>query len=643
MHDSLLPVLILIPPLLGAAVIAGRTRYWRSAAAIGVLASAMVLVAFGFTLGAFVELQRVGPDAILRTTLTSWEIGGHRYQMGLMIDQLSMWWLLVVTGVGFLIHAYSTGYMHGDPDYGRYFAKLNYFVFAMSLLVMANNFLTLVIGWTNVGLASYLLIGFYRTRPAANAAQIKAYVVNLIGEVFMLTGIGAAVARYATVDFWDVAQAARFDPPGATVIALLVLVGAVAKSAQMPLHVWLPDAMQGPTPVSAMLHAATMVTAGVYIVARLFPMFQAAPVALAAVAVVGAASALLGAIFATRQYDIKKVLAYSTLSQIGYMFLANGVGAHAAAAFHFATHAFFKAALFLGAGIIIHALHGEQDIRRMGGLSRRMPFAFATFLAGQLALVGIPPFAGFFSKDEILAAAWNSGHYVLWAVGLLAAGFTALYNMRLLGLVFLGRPYDVPATAARSRGRKTAGAGHDAHAGHGALHPIPLSMNGVVGVLAVLSVVGGAALAPFVEPYLEPVFVRNRVFEVSTHAALWSVLVTLAVIAAGLAAGWWLWGPNGVRREAEQRTLGEPAGVLGRAFYFDELYDLVAVQPAFALSDWARNFDLRRIDGVLHALAGLAQAGGAFLGRLHGGIVRRYALTLVTGVVLIAAYFALYL
>lgn len=645
MHETVsvyLP-LILGLPLLSAAILTVYRNRW-SKGLIGWWGSGVAALSFAFTLLAFFQLQGTGDHGgALRFVISRWEIGGHQYQLGLLADQLSMWWLLIVTGVGTLIHIYSIGYMHDDESFGRFFAKLNYFIFAMSTLVLADNFMALVIGWTNVGLASYMLIGFYITRPAANAAQMKAYLTNLVGEIFMLAGIGATIIHYGTFNFREVFAKVAAEPQWATAIGLLVLVGAAAKSAQLPLHVWLPDAMQGPTPVSAMLHAATMVTAGVYLVARLYPIYQASPVAMGAVAAVGALSALVGALIATRQNDIKKVLAYSTMSQIGYMFLGNGVGASDAAALHFMTHAFFKAALFLGAGIVIHELAGEQDIRKMGGLREKLPFSFWVFLVGCLALVGLPPFSGFWSKGAILGAVWGAHSYVLWAIGLVAAGLTAFYNTRLFCLVFLGSPLEAAPSAYKSGKRNRREREARAHQDHGhGHHHTPGVMTVPVAILAVLSVAGGVLMLVY-QNYLGAYFHLFSKAEAHAAHALIPELIVIAVGLLGIALGWRLYGPNGSRRLIEQASAGEPRGLLGRGFYFDEIYAFALLQPAREFARVvAESFDARGIDGIVHGLAALARGLGHNLDWLHSGFVRRYSLTVFAGVVVLLAYFTFY-
>jgi len=614
---------ILLFPLLGAAFLAlGRNRLSRGA--IGAIACLTVLASFALTLAALALLG--GAGGALRQPLFTWASAGDlELRFGLHGDPLSLWWLVVVTGVGLLVHVYSVGYMAEEEGVGRYFAELNYFVFAMSLLVLADNFVGLLIGWANVGLASFMLIGYWNRRPEAAAAAKKAFQLNVIGEVGLILAFALIAGEFRSLQFDEVfARVGEASPGVLTAIGLLLLAGAVAKSAQLPLHTWLPDAMQGPTPVSALMHAATMVTAGVYLMIRAFPIYQAAPVAMQAVAVVGAVTALFGAIVATRQHDIKKVLAFSTMSQLGYMMLGAGVGAYTASAFHFFTHAFFKALLFLGAGIVIHYLHGEQDIRKMGGIGREMPFAYWTFLAGVLAIAGAPPFAGFFSKDEILGAALSEGYTVLWLVGVAAAGLTAFYMARLFALVFAGEP-----------------SGHR-HSGHepGATMSVP------VAVLALLSVVAGLIGIPGVtavpEAFLGPVF--EAYGHHSPHAAFgWPVLAVLLVAAVGAGLAVRVYGPAGRGREREVAQAGKPAaGAVANGFYLDALYQqgIGGLVNAFA-SLVGSILDPYIIDGVVNGTGALAKSAGAGLRRLHSGYVRRYALTVFFGVAVFMLYFIL--
>src|SRR6059036_2850834 len=399
-------------------------------------------VLLSFLCALWVFGQTLGHPTPRTVVVYRWFFGGDlQVNMGFLIDSLTCIMLLVVTGVGFLIHVYSVGYMHGETGFTRFFTYMNLFMVSMLLLVMGNNYLVLFIGWEGVGLCSYLLIGYYYDRVSAAKAATKAFVVNRIGDAGFLIAIFLVFAHFGTLDYTEVfAQAGTLNSTTAFAIAVCLLIGAVGKSAQLPLFTWLPDAMEGPTPVSALIHAATMVTAGVYMVARCHTLFEMAPFGLEVVAWVGALTAVFSASIGLVQTDIKRVLAYSTISQLGYMFAGVGVGAYAAGIFHLVTHAFFKALLFLGAGSVIHGLQGEQDLRRMGGLAPRMLITTLTFFIGALGLSGVPPLAGFFSKDEILAATFHQGHRVLWALLVIGAFMTAFYSFRLFFLAFLGGP-----------------------------------------------------------------------------------------------------------------------------------------------------------------------------------------------------------
>lgn len=589
---------ILLFPLIGILVTA-LARNGLPRKVLGWFASLMVAGSFWVTLSALGGLG--GGEGGLHQLLFVWGSDALRLDFGLMADQLTLWWLLIVTGVGFLIHVYSIEYMAEEDGYGRYFAELNYFIFAMSLLVLADNFVGLLLGWANVGLASFLLIGFWNRKPEALAAARKALVINIMGEVAMVVAVALIFVQFKSFQFADVfSGVAAADAGLLTGIGLLLLVGILTKSAQFPLHVWLPDAMQGPTPVSALIHAATMVTAGVYLVARAYPLFSASPAVMETIAIIGALSTFLGALWATRQFDIKRVLAYSTLSQLGYMFLGIGAGVYTASVFHFFTHAFFKALLFLGAGVITHYLHGEQDIRKMGGLGRRLPFAYWTFLAGVLAIAGAPPFAGFFSKDEILAGLLADGRIGLWLVGVVSAGLTAYYMARLFALVFAGEPAE----------QQAAGAG-DAH--HGAEgHKSGIHMNLPVAVLAVLSVIGGFMVSP--GRFLEPVLTTVGAHEAGGSAG--SIAAVLILSAIGFVVGIALFGPKGAGRRAAFRTGGRPVrGPVSSAFFLDELYL------------W---------------LVGLVGGGAKrSIQTLQSGYIRRYALTLFAGFAAFLFYYIL--
>jgi len=623
MSAWMLPVIVVLP-LLSAAVVAYFRNTWSKNLVSWVACSSVFATAV-MVLTLLVQFIAGGHQPIR----WSYPLWGDLLNFGLVADSLSLWWMVVVTGAGFLIHIYSTGYMYEDESYGRFMAKLNYFIFAMSLLVLSDNFIGLLMGWANVGLASYLLIGFYFTKPSAQNAAIKAFVMNVLGEVGLFAGIAFIYMNYGSFKYDVVFAKVAENPQMVTAIGLLLLLAAVAKSAQMPLHTWLPYAMEGPTPVSALIHAATMVTAGVYLVSRAYPIYEASSAAALTVAWVGGLGALFGSVVAAGQFDIKRVLAFSTLSQVGYMFLGNGLGAYAAADFHFFTHAFFKAALFLCAGIVVHHYHGDQDIRKMGGLAQKDRFAFWTFLVAMLALIGLPPFAGFFSKDEILLAALE-GNTALFIVGLLAAGATAFYNVRLFSLVFLGGP---SAPAVQHGGNKEA---HEEH------HETPLSMKAPVAILAALSLVGGWIFFPnWQNSFLQSSFPTLHLHTAAHINFVVAGLATLVAL-AGMAVSWYLYGPKGVRRQAEL-DLSAEGGVLYNMFYFDALYDRLFVQPVVAFARFCANLvDPQVIDGIVNGLARLAAALGSFLRVLQNGYIRRYALTLFAGLALMLAYYIFY-
>jgi NADH-quinone oxidoreductase subunit L len=564
--------------------------------------------------------------------------GNFSVDLSLRLDPLSGLMVSFVTFVGFLIHVYSIGYMRHDETeagYARFFAYMNLFLFAMLTLVLANNFLLMFVGWEGVGLCSYLLIGYYYEKEFAATAGKKAFVVNRIGDFGFLLGMFGVFSLFGTLDFDGVFMRAAADPtrfaPGLTVVCLLLFLGAIGKSAQVPLHVWLPDAMAGPTPVSALIHAATMVTAGVYMVTRCNVLFRLAPEAMFVVSVVGGVTAIFAAIIAIAQTDIKRVLAYSTVSQLGYMFLACGVGAYVAGMFHVLTHAFFKACLFLGSGAVIHALQGEQDVRRMGGLARRLPVTYRTFLVATLALSGIPPLAGFFSKDAILAAAFAAQRPILFAIGLFTAGLTAFYMFRLVSLTFYGEFRGTPEKSKH-------------------LHEAPPTMVLPLVVLAFLSAVGGFVglpevfgeranrIAAFLAPVIPPVFFPGR--EAGTHhlpvSSEWLLIgVSVAVAMAGLLLAWkWYAKENG--RPAAKLAASFPAlyALVTDKFRVDELYELLFVRPFVWLARmlW-KVIDVLLIDGVLNAGAFLVELTGDALRFLQTGNVRNYALTFLLGIV----------
>ncbi|HWH06034.1 MAG TPA: NADH-quinone oxidoreductase subunit L, partial [Gaiellaceae bacterium] len=571
--------------------------------------------------------------------------GSFEVGLSLILDPLSATMMLIVSGVGGLIVLYSVGYMDGDDEERRYFAYMALFVFAMLLLVQAGNFLLLLVGWGLVGLASYLLIGFWHERPEAVAAAKKAFVMNAFGDATMALALFVIVWQTGSLGFAEAfAGTEEMSSLALTLVALGLLGGAVAKSAQLPLHTWLPDAMEGPTPVSALIHAATMVTAGVYLIVRAHPIFEAAPAVQDLAAGLGAVTLLVAGLVALVQTDIKRVIAYSTMSQIGYMFLAAGIGAYGFAMFHLMTHAFFKALLFMAAGVVIHHLAGEQDIRRMGGLRRLMPFTFAAFLVGSLALVGLPPLSGFFSKDGILASALEAGTfgYVLFAAGLVGTLLTGLYTFRLFFVVWGGEPSPlVQEHAGGGHGRQSEddasrvhGEAHDhTHGGEG-----PWTMLVPVGILTVLSVAGGWIQIPGLwhelSYWLEPV--AHPLVEPSLRQELFTSTLAVALGLAGMGIAWLFYG-------ARRRELPRAAAVrdvLEHKFYFDELYDLAFYRPAVAVSGlWRRYVEEPLIGGSIAGVTlGARRAGGA-VGQAQTGYLRTYALAIAFAVAVLTLVF----
>lgn len=626
--------LILLFPALGV-IINGFFARWVGRRGVSWIGPGVVGLAFLVACKAFLDLRSLPVDQrLIEEVLYTW-IGSGRFtvEMALQIDPLSVVMMLVVTGVGFLIHVYSVGYMHDDPGYTRYFTYLNLFTLSMLVLVSANNFLLMFIGWEAVGLCSYLLIGFWFERDSAANAGMKAFVVNRIGDFGFLVGMMLIFVTFGTLDFTKVFHAApealALGGPTATLIALLLFVGAVGKSAQIPLYVWLPDAMEGPTPVSALIHAATMVTAGVYMVARCGALYLLAPFALAVVATVGVATALFAATIGLVQNDIKRVLAYSTVSQLGYMFAALGVGAFGAAIFHLMTHAFFKALLFLGAGSVIHGMGGEQDIQKMGALRRHMPVTHVTFLIASLAIAGIFPFAGFFSKDEILFSAYAGGNYGIWAVAVFTAFLTAFYMFRLHFLIFHGTSR-VDREVARH------------------IHESPRVMTLPLAVLAVLSVIGGFVGIPIIfggnkiGAFLAPALAHGEAN--APHAGAGTELglmaFSLAVAAAGIALAWrwYLARPEVPGRVAHRyRTLYR---LLLNKYFVDEIYDDLVVKPSLVGSEAVyRRFDLRVIDGAVNGAGALVRSFASAIRVYQTGYVRNYALSILLGVVLVMAYY----
>jgi NADH-quinone oxidoreductase subunit L len=640
-------------PFLGFLVNASFGRRISRRAA-GAVASGVMLASLLVSLVAVRNLVGLPPPAgaIVEQSFSWISSGDFNVNLTLRLDPLSAVMILVVTGIGSLIHIYSTAYMDDETDseYARYFSYLNLFAAFMLLLVLGSNFLVMFVGWEGVGLCSYLLVGFWYQKKTASDAGKKAFIVNRIGDFGFLLGVLLAFVRFGTLDFQDIARSVSAVGPETSfgtlsLITLLLFVGATGKSAQIPLYVWLPDAMEGPTPVSALIHAATMVTAGVYMIGRNAVLFGHAPLTLTIVAAIGVATALLAGTIGLVQNDIKRVLAYSTVSQLGYMFLAMGVGAYAAGIFHLYTHAFFKALLFLGAGAVIHALGGEQDLRRMGGLRRKLPITYATFLIGAMAIAGVPGLAGFFSKDEVLYRTYAGGHTLMWMVGLVTSLLTATYMFRLVFLAFHGARAEEPAAAH-----------HPSH-----LHDAPPAMAFVLIVLALGSIVAGYAGFPRAlggsnrfERFLEPSFIASEdtggdargqadlekaeTATASLEAGLMAVSTVVAVGGIGLAFFFFLKNPRAADDMAN-RFAGLHR-VLVNKYYVDEIYDATIVQPIGIVSEDAlwKGIDLRVIDGTVNRVGEMVVGSSEILRRLQTGSVRVSAASLFLGVVLILGY-----
>ena len=626
--------LVLGLPLLGCVVLSlwpgEPDRRVTRVVGVGLPAVSFVLTAIIFV----ALLTRDAEDRLELTTLWNWvKTDGLSIDLALQIDPLSVLMMLVITGVGSLIILYSVEYMGHDRDYRRFFAEMSFFLFAMLLLVEAANFFFLIVGWGLVGLASYLLIGYYYERPSAVAAAKKAFVVNVIGDIGMVLAAFLLVRELGTLDYGQVFAAAPQglgkDTGAATAVALLLFVGAAAKSAQIPLHTWLPDAMEGPTPVSALIHAATMVTAGVYMIVRCNVLYELAPYAGDIVAVVGAATLLMAATIALVQEDIKRVLAWSTVSQIGYMIMGAGLGVYDGAMFHFLTHAFFKALLFLAVGIAIHALAGEQSLDRMGGLRHHLRLTHVTVLVGCLTIAGIPPFSGFFSKDDILAVAMDAGTLgtILGVVGLVGAGLTAFYMFRLFFRAFWG---------------PEPGGGYE-HPPH---NPSWV-MSAPVAVLAVLATVAGVLQLPFgswqpFADWLEPTLLADPGLEAGTGVE-WTVsLVSVALALSAIALAWWVFVADPERRlRLAPRAAGARA-LLTDQYRFDEVYEEAVVQPGRDLGDaLTGGFERYGAQGAMEATVRSLLETGRGLRVAQSGLVRSYAFAMIAGVVAVGVIFSL--
>lgn len=639
-HETLIAILLL-SPFLGFILNGVRFRSTNYLVA-GSIATGAVFISFACAVALFVDLVGLPSEQRrLAASFFEWiSVDKLKVSAGFVVDQISAVMILIITGVGALIHLFSIGYMHHDKGVTKYFAYLNFFIFNMLILVLGDSLLTMFVGWEGVGLCSYLLIGFWFNDSAKAAAGMKAFITNRIGDAAFLIGMFVLFITFGTLNMHELNSLAPAVMEtgwlGAVTLGTLMLfIGATGKSAQIPLYVWLPDAMAGPTPVSALIHAATMVTAGVYMIVRLNPLFVVAPNTMMVVAVIGAATAVLAATIGLTQTDIKKVLAYSTVSQLGYMFLAVGVGAFGAGMFHLMTHAFFKALMFLGSGSVIHAMHEEQDIRKMGGLKKYLPITHFTFVLGWLAIIGMPPFAGFFSKDEILWMAYSSprGHILLWAAGAIGAVLTAFYMTRLMALTFWGE----------SRVDKK-------------IHPheSPLLMTIPLIVLGVLSVIGGWVGVPHVigevfghvpnllEHWFEPLIAKLPEAGAAVHSASeeWSLMgvsVSLAAVSALGAAYMYLKKEDSADKVAE--AFGPVYKIVNNKYFVDEAYFALLINPLVTAS---RNLwyyvDVNVIDKVTYIITDLVRGSGAFVRSLQNGNMQQYAMYVVLGVVVALSY-----
>lgn len=636
----------LIPlfPLVGFLITGLFGKKLKSEKLVGTIASAAILASFAIAVSVFMGLMaRPAEERSVVVPIYSWiATGSFSVDIAYQFDQLSILFTLIITGIGFLIHVYSIGYMHGDKSFPRFFAYLNLFVFMMLNLVLSSNFLLTFLGWEGVGLASYLLIGFWYDRKfdgtnitwTGDAAK-KAFIVNRIGDFGVLIAMFMLFNLFGTLDYSAINAMApqRFvvGDTAVTIITLLLFLGCTGKSAQIPLGVWLPDAMAGPTPVSALIHAATMVTSGIFLIARTNVLFALSPTTMTVVTIIGIATALIAGTIGIVQNDIKKVLAYSTVSQLGFMFVALGVGAFTAGVFHVMTHAFFKALLFLGSGSVIHGMHEEQDIQKMGGLKKYMPVTYKTFLIGTLAISGIFPLAGFFSKDEILWFAWLNGSPLLWGLGAVAAFCTAFYMWRLTTLTFHGEER------------------FDHHHVHP--HESPASMTVPLIVLAVLSAVGGFLGIPHVfhmpnllEGWLEPIFAKGMAILPQHHGEHTTLEFTLMAVSTVIAVSGILLARNIYKNgtEVAASIASRFSGLhklLWNKYWVDEIYQMAIVSPIFMIS---RDFlwkviDVILIDGLINGSARAVGAGGNILRRMQTGVAQNYALLMMLGIIVLIA------
>lgn len=635
MSHHLLMAILILSPLVGF-LINGFRYQKHNAEVAGSIATVAAAISFICSVWMVFDLISM-PDEVRRITVSffNWiAIDQFKISASFIVDQISAIMVLVVTGVGSLIHLFSIGYMHHDKGVAKYFAYLNLFLFNMLLLILGDNLLVMFVGWEGVGLCSYLLIGFWFTDKEKAAAGMKAFVTNRIGDAAFLLGMFTLFLTFGTLNFQELNQLVPANPEltwlgPMTMATLLLFVGATGKSAQIPLYVWLPDAMAGPTPVSALIHAATMVTAGVYMIIRLNPLFLSAPNTLFVISIIGASTAVFAASIGLAQWDIKKVLAYSTVSQLGYMFLACGVGAFGAALFHLMTHAFFKALMFLGSGSVIHAMHEEQDIRKMGGLKKYLPITHLTFFFGWLAIIGIPPFAGFFSKDEILWMSFHSpfGHTFLWVMGVIGATLTAFYMTRLMALTFWGK----------SRVPK------DIHP-----HESPILMTIPLIILGILSIIGGWIGIPhvigdilpghvpnFFEHWLSPVIkeIPNLAHADSSQEwMLMGISVAFATISAATAYHFYIKAPS--QPEKIAKSLGPIYKAVANKYYVDEGYFAGIINPIIQLSKnlWVY-IDVNFIDKTTYILSDIVRGAGIFVRSMQNGNIQTYATYVAIGAV----------
>jgi NADH-quinone oxidoreductase subunit L len=615
--------LVPLLPLLGFLILSWGGKK-LSKGIVPIIGAGSILASFAIALLIFFQLG----DEPVQVKVFEWFAAGKlNVDFAFMIDQLSVVFLLIITGIGFLIHVYSAGYMHDDEGFTRFFSYLNLFVFFMLLLVMGNNFLIMFVGWEGVGLCSYLLIGFWYKNNEYNNAAKKAFIMNRIGDLGFLLGILMIYVTFGTLDYtkvFEMVKANAANKDMLNVIGLLLFIGACGKSAQIPLYTWLPDAMAGPTPVSALIHAATMVTSGIYMISRAAVIFVNAPVASEVIAIVGLLTALFAATIGLFQNDIKKVLAYSTVSQLGFMFLGLGVGAFTGAVFHVTTHAFFKALLFLGAGSVIHAMSGEQDIRKMGGLKKALPITHLTFLIATIAISGIPPFSGFFSKDEILAHAYEHNK-LYWFLGIVGSMLTAFYMFRLYFLTFGGSF------------RGTADQKHH-------LHESPKSMTIPLIILAVLSVVGGLIGIPnghmhVLHYFLKPGFGPAEAWISNPHHFNMHelFLISIAVAAAGVSIyiAYMIYRKNNILPVDSEEDMTAPQRVIYNKYYVDELYDAIIRKPFDKLSDLAyRFFEIPVVDGIVNGVGNAAKQIGGIVKYAQSGSIGLYLFSMIVAIIL---------